>query len=505
MTGIDGTKITLSLGEISESEQGGGQGGTPPEMPSGDNSSEQNGQPPEKPDNDANGTQNAAPQGGQGGNIVFTESGESLTVDLKNAEITKDSQSIDVSDLAEGDYLTVTYGSKNTAEKAEVYTSSGSAPAGGGQGFGGSTAVTQGDSANTLTEDGSFSGSTYLSSGDDENALRIDGATVTLDGITVEKSAGASSDTENGVFSYGNGTTVNISDSKITTSADNSGGIQTIGGATTNATNLTVKTSGNSSAAIRSDRGGGTVNVDSGSYESNGYNSPAVYSTANITVKNASLTANNSEAVVVEGKNSVTLENCTVYGNMSDTKGSSSDENVHNVMIYQSMSGDADVGTSSFTMTGGSLESNNGDMFYITNTTCNLTLSGVTLKNNDTSGRLLVVSGNSASKGWGTAGQNGAQVTFKAENQTLSGVIEVDSISTLDMTLSAGSVFTGMINITENAQGGSAVSNNAVVTVESGAVWNLTGDCTLTSLTNNGTINFNGHTVTLADGTVLSA
>lgn len=538
MTGIDGTKITLSLGEISESEQGGGQGGTPPEMPSGDNYSEQNGQPPEKPDNDANGTQNAAPQGGQGGNIVFTESGESLTVDLKNAEITKDSQSIDVSDLAEGDYLTVTYGSKNTAEKAEVYTSSGSAPAGGGQGFGGSTAVTQGDSANTLTEDGSFSGSTYLSSGDDENALRIDGATVTLDGITVEKSAGASSNTENGdfygvnaallatngatvtiknatvnssaqngngVFSYGSGTTVNISDSTITTSADNSGGIQTTGGATTNATNLTVKTSGNSSAAIRSDRGGGTVNVDSGSYESNGYNSPAVYSTANITVKNASLTANNSEAVVVEGKNSVTLENCTVYGNMSDTKGSSSDENVHNVMIYQSMSGDADVGTSSFTMTGGSLESNNGDMFYITNTTCNLTLSGVTLKNNDTSGRLLVVSGNSASKGWGTAGQNGAQVTFKAENQTLSGVIEVDSISTLDMTLSAGSVFTGMINITENAQGGSAVSNNAVVTVESGAVWNLTGDCTLTSLTNNGTINFNGHTVTLADGTVLSA
>ena len=31
----------------------------------------------------------------------------------------------------------------------------------------------------------------------------------------------------------------------------------------------------------------------------------------------------------------------------------------------------------------------------------------------------------------------------------------------------------------------------------------LTGDCTLTSLTNNGTINFNGHTITLADGTVL--
>lgn len=42
-----------------------------------------------------------------------------------------------------------------------------------------------------------------------------------------------------------------------------------------------------------------------------------------------------------------------------------------------------------------------------------------------------------------------------------------------------------------------------MVTVESGCTWTLTGNCTLTSLTNNGTINFNGYTITLADGTVL--
>ena len=105
----------------------------------------------------------------------------------------------------------------------------------------------------------------------------------------------------------------------------------------------------------------------------------------------------------MEGKNSVTLENCTVYGNMSDTKGSSSDENVHNVMIYQSMSGDADVGTSSFTMTGGSLESNNGDMFYITNTTCNLTLSEVTLKKQRHLGTAACRQRKLGLKGWGTA------------------------------------------------------------------------------------------------------
>lgn len=370
----------------------------------------------------------------------------------------------------------------------------------------------------------------------DENALRIDNATVTLDGITVDKSAGATSSTENGdfygvnaallatngatvtiknatvtssaqngngVFSYGSGTTVNISDSTITTTADNSGGIQTTGDGTTNASNLTVDTSVNSSAAIRSDRGGGTVNVDGGSYTSNGYNSPAVYSTAAITIKDAALTANNSEALVIEGQNSIDLEDCTVSGNMSDTKGTSSDENVHNVMIYQSMSGDADVGTSSFSMTGGNLTSNNGDMFYITNTDCTLSLSGVDIVNKDSDAYLMNITGNSASHGWGTAGANGAQVTFTADDQTLEGDIRVDSISTLNMTLSGNSTFTGTINIDENEEGGEAVSDNAVVTIEEGSTWTLTGDCTITSLTNNGTINFNGYTITLADGTVL--
>lgn len=49
-----------------------------------------------------------------------------------------------------------------------------------------------------------------------------------------------------------------------------------------------------------------------------------------------------------------------------------------------------------------------------------------------------------------------------------------------------------------------AVSDNAAVTIESGCTWTLTGNCTISSLTNNGAINFNGYTITLEDGTVLS-
>jgi hypothetical protein len=139
----------------------------------------------------------------------------------------------------------------------------------------------------------------------------------------------------------------------------------------------------------------------------------------------------------------------------------------------------------------------------VTNTHCIIAMSGVEIENEDSDAYLLRVVGNSAKRGWGNAGSNGAQVEFTADSQTLEGDIIVDTISTLTMALKNGSVFTGTINITDNAEGGTAVSDNAVVTIGSGCTWNLTGDCTITSLENNGTVNYNGYTITLTDGTVL--
>ena len=560
ITAIAGENVTLSLGELERGEAQ--KDDTPPDMPQDGTAAEApNGDdgrtPPDKPEDsgnqappdqsdsgnaasggaddrgsrtppeqpDGNGAQ--AP-GGQPGGMGFRENGETRTLNLAGAEITKNEQSTAISDLAVGDILELTVNADGSTETVQVLSLQ---PQGG---FGGSGAVTQGTSANTISEDGSYTGE-FLSQGDDENALRIDGAHAVLKNIVVKKSAGASSNTEdgdfygmnaallatngaavtiegadiissaqngNGVFSYGTGTTVNISDSVITTSADNSGGIQTTGGGTTNALDLTVTTSGNSSAAIRSDRGGGTVHVEGGTYTSNGLNSPAVYSTADITVSGAILTANNSEALVIEGQNSIALSDCTVSGAMT-SQGASADENIHTVMLYQSMSGDAQVGTAAFTMEGGSLTGTAGDLFYVTNTHSVITLKHVSLSNLDPSGMLLRVSGNSAGHGWGTAGSNGAQVTLTAQAQTLTGDILVDTISTLELTLEDGSEFTGTVNIFENVQNGTAVENNAVITVGEGCTWTLTGDCTVTNLVNNGTLNLNGYTITLADGTVI--
>ena len=366
--------------------------------------------------------------------------------------------------------------------------------------------ASNGTAATTIDADTTADGETYSSTGDDENALRVDGVTATLSNITVNKTAGSSSSADNGdfygmnagllaqnganvtiknatvntgvkngngVFSYGTGTTVNISDSTIRTTGDCSGGIQTTGGGTTNAANLDVETQGNSSAAIRSDRGGGTVNVNGGSYVTNGTGSPAVYSTADVSVSDATLIANNSEAVVVEGKNSVSLTDCNVTGNMTGTYGDDS-ENIHNIMIYQSMSGDAEVGEANFTAEGGVITAKSGDMFYVTNTDCAISLKNVVFKlANEV---FLRVEGNSSSRGWGKEGANGGDVVLDAADQEIDGQILVDDISTLKLNLTDGSSFTGAVN-PDGAEG------TVDVTLSKDSTWTLTGDSYVSSFT----------------------
>lgn len=391
----------------------------------------------------------------------------------------------------------------------------------------------QGSAARNVTENGVLEDQVFGSTGNDENALRVTGAAVTLKNVEIMKEEGTSSSTENGdfygmnaallatggarvtvedsavhsaalngngLFSYGKGTGIFAKNVTITTEGSYSGGLQTTGGALTEAENVTVSTAGHSSAAIRSDRGGGTVLVKGGTFRTEGFGSPAVYSTADISIEGADLSASRSEGAVIEGKNSIALKSCRMEGNMAETRvmggETIKEENVHTVMIYQSMSGDAEEGTSAFSMEGGSLLSHKGDVFYVTNTDCTIQLDNVKIQNEDPEGALLRVSGNSGSRGWGKAGANGGRARFTVQNQQMEGNILVDSISHLSMTLGKNSRWDGALLQETNDQGHDKDAG-ADLTIEKGATWNMTADSTVTTLHNEGKIVTNGHTLTV--------
>ena len=325
--------------------------------------------------------------------------------------------------------------------------------------------------------------------GTNSAVLAKDGAKVTISNATISTNANGA----NGVFSYGgsattnnsssDGTTVNISDSKITTTANNSGGIMTTGGGIMNATNLTVETSGVSSAAISSDRGGGTVTVSKGTYKTTGTGSPAIYSTADITVSDATLTSTASEGVVIEGANSVTLNNVVLTDTNNKLNGKST--TYKNIFLYQSMSGDAKSGNALFTAKNSTITTNKGDTLYVTNTTATINLENNTIINNDSTGNFLRIQKDS----WGTSGSNGGVVTLNMTKQDVEGNILVDEISTLTMNMTKSN-FKGTIN-------GDNTAKSISLTIDKYSTITLTSDSYVTSLNNEDSsksnINFNGY------------
>ena len=322
--------------------------------------------------------------------------------------------------------------------------------------------------------------------GDNAAVFATNGGTLNLSNMVVETNGTHA----NGVFSYGEGTTVNISDSYIETSGNCSGGLMTTGGGTMNADNLTIETSGNSSAAIRSDRGGGTVTVNGGTYTTSGTGSPVIYSTADITVNNAQMESTASQGVVVEGKNSVTLNNAALTAD-NNTKNSDKSDYYQAVMIYQSMSGDAAEGTSSFAMNGGTLTNQNGDIFFVTNTSTTIDLRDAEIINQDADGIFL----RAAAAGWGNEGSNGGHISLTAADQEINGDMIVDKVSEMNLYLTEGSTYTGAIN-SDGAAG------SVYVEIEDGSKWILTGDSHITSLTCGAdAIDLNGYTLYVGDET----
>ena len=279
----------------------------------------------------------------------------------------------------------------------------------------------------------------------------------------------------NAVFATGAGSMVTVDNVKIKTTADSSRGLDATLTGIVVANNVDISTQGAHSAALATDRGNGTIIVTGGTMRTSGMDSPGIYSTGDITVTDARISASGSEAAVVEGKNSINLRNTTLTG--AKKRG---------VMMYQSFSGDAEVGISRFTMNEGSLSAEYGPLFYATNTDTAIYLKGVDLTAK--SGILLAVGAGN----WGTKGSNGAAVDFKAENQLLKGNIICDGISTINVGLQDLSILEGSINQENTAK-------SVALILDKSSRWSVTGNSYLTSLTNIDTtlsnIEDNGFTI----------
>ena len=443
------------------------------------------------------------------------------------------SEPLSLSDLKEGDVVSVVLNDDGTAASITVQSMGGGniggvmgAPGGQSQGVDSYTAV------NTYSEDTSLDGDSIESTGTDENTVLVDsGANVSIKNATITRNSEDSTGGDNssfygvgaavlatdgtasvsnstittdakggaGLFAYGD-STIYAADSTITTHQDTSGGIHAAGGGTLYAWDLNVETNGESAAAIRSDRGGGTMVVDGGTYTSNGVGSPAVYCTANIAINNATLTANGSEAVCIEGLNSLHLFDCDLSGNMSDD-----DQNdcTWGVIVYQSMSGDSEVGNSTFQMTGGKLSTGNGGLLYTTNTECTLTLDSVDITYAPDSEFFLRCTGNNNQRDWGQTGNNGSDCLFTAINQEMQGDVVWDSISDLDFYITDNSTLTGAI-VDDETYAGNGRDGYCNVYLAEGCTWTVTGDSTVSSIESEGSIvDADGKTVSIVatDGT----
>ena len=412
---------------------------------------------------------------------------------------------------------------------AQGDSGSGGGNGGGGDfGSGGSGGGSSSESIGSTSDTGyyqssgtnSATGETYTSTNSDENAVQITGGTFTMTDCTVEKSGGNTSDSDgssfyginsavycggsssvlnisggtvstsasgaNGIFAYNYGT-INVSDVTVTTTSNLSRGIHATGGGIINASNLTITTAKTNCSVIATDRGGGTVTVNGGTYTTTGDDSAITYSTGTITATDIIGSSSKGEMSVIEGDNSITLNNCTM------TSGSSS----RGMMILQSGSGDSEGYNGTITVNGGSLTTTSSSAPLLevpTYITATLTLKDVTLT--VPSGVLMYVNYNTQ---WTSYGGTGILNLTTDSVWTYNGDANADAYSTAIVNVGTGVTWNGAVD-----------SDNTALstTVNVDGTWVLTGDSYVDNLTisSSAIVDTNGYTLNYGslsgDGTV---
>ena len=256
-----------------------------------------------------------------------------------------------------------------------------------------------------------------------------------------------------------------IIDVSIETSGDYAHGVLVTKYASMELTDVDITTTGDNAGALAIALGDATITGENVNIETSGSNSPAIDTTGDVTLTNAVLTATGSEAVLLntgEGTCSATL---------TDTDITSSKDDKATVKIYKNASSVEDEDEGTFTMTGGSITNtgSNGPLFYVTNTTGNINLSGVDMQ--VASENLLYVALSESNE----LTSEGGEVFLTVDGQDLFGDIKADDFSGFSLVLQNNSTLTGAINTEDTA-------NIARVTLDASSTWNVTADSYLTKL-----------------------
>lgn len=375
--------------------------------------------------------------------------------------------------------------------------------------------ASEADENAALAENGgalALTGATLTKSGDDTNGdncnfYGVNSVLLSVGGGSLATVSGSelssTSEGSNAIFATDSATAY-ANDVRIDTTAGNSRGLDATYGGTIIANGVTATTQGDHSAAVATDRGGGSVSLTNSTLSTAGSGSPLLYSTGDIEVSGVTGTASGSQIAAMEGLNTILVNNSTLES--TNTNKTASDPVANGIIIYQSTSGDAESTTgetATFQAADSTLKSaiTSGSMFYLTNTSADVVLARTSLDYDSGAADLIMAVGND-SNNWGTAGSNGATVRFTGIEQQLTGNIEADTMSSVDLHLTQGSIWTGSASITDNANG--ATSDAPItVTVDGTSSWVVTDSCTISALnvaSGAQVVDENGNTVTIVAG-----
>ncbi|WP_158277435.1 hypothetical protein [Opitutus sp. ER46] len=328
-------------------------------------------------------------------------------------------------------------------------------------------------------------GQTYAGTAVDESAIYVTGGNLTLTDATITKLAGntTSVDTSsqyglnagvlvtggrvtltggsvttaaagaNGLFATGSSAVITMTGGNITTTGTASHGIDVTYGGTINLNQVNVSTTGASaSAALSTDFGGGTLNVVGGIVRTTGEKSPAVYSTGNVTVTSATLTATTGSGGVIDGSNWITLNNCTTTAYKNG--------------VYVHHSTGSGTSSAAITIAGGALTATNGPVFSLTSQSGSAAVA-ITVRDD-----AALTSGTS-------------QLIYAATNVTA-------TLTAIGTDLSGNLVADASSSITLNARNGASYAGaptaRTTVVVDATSAWTATGASTLVSLTTAGNL-----------------